>query len=367
MEDPGLNFIIGNSDDYHANAVLWALLRAGRQASIWDGIGSSAEDGISLWSDSDGASVRIGDVTVNRVNSVWYRRPVPYRVNPQISQDAKPFVETELKEAYVSAAAVLNERASFIVGKIENRVPSAKGYQLLVAQKCGFKTPRTIISNQYDQIMEFASGHDRLAVKHFAPHYWLRRDGSSSRYVQTSLVESLASFNRDSIEATPCIYQEFIDKQYELRVTIIGDRIYAAKIDSRSGAGFVDWRFEAFSEDFQMKPHQLDQTTEARILAVMKQLGLHYGCMDLIVTPDNQLYFLEVNPGGQFLFVEDALPQYELLRSFASMLAAGRSSYDLLDAADLSVQAYEQSPEFLAKKGSDEKVDTRYKFITMVA
>lgn len=367
MEDPGLNFIVGNSDDYHAKAVRWALLKAGRPAVIWDGIGSSKEDGISLWSDSDGASVRIGGTTINRLNSVWYRRPLPYRLDPRISQDAKSFVEVELKEAYVSTAAVLNERASFIVGRIENRVPSAKGHQLLVAQKCGFRTPRTIISNQYDQVIDFARRHKRLAVKHFAPHYWLRRDGSSSRYVQTSLVEDSASFKRESIQATPCIYQEFLEKQYELRVTIIGDRIYAAKIGSRSGAGFVDWRFEAFSGDFQMTPHQLDETTEARILALMKQLGIHYGCMDLIVTPDDELYFLEVNPGGQFLFVEDALPEYDLLRSFVSMLAAGCTSYDLLDVAGLSVQAYEQSAEFIATKGSDEKVDTRQKFLTMVA
>ncbi|MBB3815199.1 hypothetical protein FHY13_003584 [Xanthomonas arboricola] len=108
-----------------------------------------------------------------------------------------------------------------------------------------------------------------------------------------------------------------------------------------------------------MKPHRLDERTEARILILMKQLGIHYGCTDLIVTPDDEIYFLGANPGGQFLFVEDALHEYELLRCFASMLTAGSTRHELLDASDLSVPAYEQSPEFLATKGSDEKVDTR--------
>src|SRR6267378_1479094 len=49
-------------------------------------------------------------------------------------------------------------------------------------------------------------------------------------------------------------------------------------------------------------------------------LGLAFGCIDLIVTPEGEHIFLEVNEMGQFLWVEQDEPRSELLRCFATLL-----------------------------------------------
>jgi glutathione synthase/RimK-type ligase-like ATP-grasp enzyme len=64
----------------------------------------------------------------------------------------------------------------------------------------------------------------------------------------------------------------------------------------------------------------------------MRRLGLEYGAIDLRLTPDGEYVFFEVNPAGQFLFVEHAcgLP---ISAALAARLAAGREgSVDALAA-----------------------------------
>jgi hypothetical protein len=92
----------------------------------------------------------------------------------------------------------------------------------------------------------------------------------------------------------PALFQELIDARLDIRVTAIGDTLYAAEIDSKSGASPLDWRFD-YTVPF--REHTLNLETSARLIALMRCLNLVYAAMDLCLTPDG------VNPNGHYLFI----------------------------------------------------------------
>jgi hypothetical protein len=98
----------------------------------------------------------------------------------------------------------------------------------------------------------------------------------------------------------------------------------AVRLDSQSrDSTRLDWRSDMVAP---LKPAlvALPRTVEERCIALMRKLGLAFGCIDLIVTPEGEHIFLEVNEMGQFLWVEQDEPRSELLRCFATLLLEQR-------------------------------------------
>ncbi|KAG9585819.1 hypothetical protein KCV01_g13671, partial [Aureobasidium melanogenum] len=198
-----------------------------------------------------------------------------------------------------------------------------------------------------------------MAVKHFSPHYWMYLGDGGARYVQTSLVSDITRFNRKSIELAPCIYQEYVEKAFELRVTVIGERIFAAKIEDGAGGTFVDWRYETGRPNFRMTATELDASVQDLIHELVRRLGLSFGCLDFIVDPDGELYFLEINPNGQFLFLEDFVPELRLLEAMTSMLATGSTRYDMLGIDGLDLGSFDKTPECKVLDTAEKRLDRK--------
>jgi hypothetical protein len=71
------------------------------------------------------------------------------------------------------------------------------------------------------------------------------------------------------------------------------------------------------------RPYDLPAPTAEGLLALMRRLGLEYGAVDFRVTPEGEHVFLEVNPAGQFLFIENATGM-KIADTLAGHLANGR-------------------------------------------
>ena len=106
----------------------------------------------------------------------------------------------------------------------------------------------------------------------------------------------------DEIEACVTIYQTRVPKQYDMRVTAVGDTLYGTRIFSRSP--YLDWR--AVSQDETVyEACTVPPDVAERCIAMMRRLDLRYGAFDFSVT-GTDAYFLEVNPGGQWAWLERA-------------------------------------------------------------
>ena len=111
----------------------------------------------------------------------------------------------------------------------------------------------------------------------------------------------------DSVKMSPSIFQVYVSKKHELRITVVGDKIFPVKIYSQEDeVTSLDWRRKPKLNDFDVKMEQtiLSQKVKQYIRHYMELINLRYGCIDMIVTENDEYVFLEINPNGQWYFVQ---------------------------------------------------------------
>ena len=106
------------------------------------------------------------------------------------------------------------------------------------------------------------------------------------------------------IQDLPGIFQELIRKDYDMRLTVVGESMFAARILSQqSERARLDWRIAPY--DLKHEVIDLPRDIRDKVCAFMAECGLVYSCLDFIVTPEGQYVFLESNPRGQYLWIEE--------------------------------------------------------------
>jgi hypothetical protein len=197
---------------------------------------------------------------------------------------------------------------------------ASKPNQLKTAQQIGFAVPETLFSNDPDEIRRFYREHQgRIIYKPFAPAFWEDRSSHKLNSLFTSRITE-AHFDQDDVAFTSCpgIYQEEIEKKAELRVTFFGSSFQAARIYSQETAsGKLDFRSDMKGES-PMEAADLGPSIVDRRKTLLSALGLLHGSFDLVEKPDGSIVFLEINEMGQFLWLEERIPQLPLLAMFAA-------------------------------------------------
>lgn len=176
-----------------------------------------------------------------------------------------------------------------------------KSEQLNRAYKMGFIIPESIISNAPSDVISFknALNSDMIFKAMSSSDLCASEVEDEQRQnigITTTVIDDLAMENIDSVVLTPCHFQGYVEKEYELRVTVIENNVFAAKIDSQ-----LDERtkidFRDFSVGIPYTAVSLPQNIAQRCIDYISSYGLNYGALDLIVTQDERYVFLENNPG----------------------------------------------------------------------
>jgi glutathione synthase/RimK-type ligase-like ATP-grasp enzyme len=207
------------------------------------------------------------------------------------------------------------------------RAAENKLAQLIVARRLGIAFPDTVIGNDVAAVRRLARRCERIVFKTFRPHVWL--DGGRGKPLATAavLLDSAALPDAEVVSLCPGIYQRHVEKIADIRVTVAGNRKRAIAMRNRDGSAFLDWRVHSLQDDFLAEPFVLPAALDRQIDALMDALGLVFGCIDFVEDRGGELQFLEINQAGQFLFVEELLPECGMLRLVASFLAAGARDY----------------------------------------
>lgn len=294
--------------DDHADIVCEALrsrgLRAARveTASFPDGFAATARfshSGIA-------GEIRLADgsVDLDDVISIWNRRPEMRRSSdPDPASDAA-FQERESRFFLTGLFDRLKGR-HWVNPWYAQIAAEHKLNQLGVAAQCGLEIPATLVTNDPKECLEFFDRcENQVIYKPLGFHF--RQSPKGNEAIFTNLVQRRDLAARlHQVASAPCIFQQFIPKRVELRATVVGDEIFTLEIDATSSErGRVDWRHYDFAHT-QWRRAELAPDTSSRILELMHQLGLVFGCVDLIVTPAGRTIFLEVNPAGQWYWVEN--------------------------------------------------------------
>jgi glutathione synthase/RimK-type ligase-like ATP-grasp enzyme len=248
-------------------------------------------------------------VDLHEVDAVWYRKPenldlAHFEVADQAALD---YIEAEFNEVLFGLYGLLGE-AYWINNPLYTRVAHRKLLQLKVARSVGFRTPATLLTNKARPVEAFSqSVQSDLAIKSLGAISVMTEQGSE--VVQYGIFTRKVSIEEvrrhaDKIQHMPTIFQEFIPKDAEVRVTCVGPRHFACKIEPRPGDETADdYRFDTTN-----LPHLAVDCPDLaeRMQKYMSSFGLNFGCFDFIVPASGgEPIFLEMNPNGQWLWVQN--------------------------------------------------------------
>lgn len=304
--------IASQRDDVHAVSVRSAILKNGFSDCFLietDRISGFEALSLDISRNGAGGKVRAAEgrcIPLNDARVLWMRRfsPNQRRHAGQKEDESQELIDNDCSGA-ISATLDICFRGKWISDPDATIKASNKVYQLNVARQCGFRVPDTLITQDRVEVIRFFELHDGKAI--VKPVV-----GMASRFLLTRSLEHPERIHEESYRTCPAIYQEYIPGTRHIRLNCFGDRSYAACIEAMD----IDWRPDL---NVRMRPWPVPDHVHVTVRKVLDKLGLAMGVIDIKEDPDSELVWLEVNPQGQFLFLEP-LTGLKLTDHFAEFL-----------------------------------------------
>lgn len=246
-----------------------------------------------------------GTLDLANVRAVWYRRPDPPLPHKDIKDEhSRHFLLEEcnffLQDLWhVLDCLWLPARPSRL------RRADLKASQLKMASSLGFELPPTLVTNSPSEFIAFYNEYNGQIISKLAgPPFLGKLSESIMRFTQVVTKREVGYAH--AVQHCPTIFQAYVPKRVELRITVVGQQVFAAEIHSQStNHTRHDWRrYDHYKTLYFV--HDLPREVQQQCVQLVAQFGLCYGAIDMIVTPDGRYVFLEINPNGQYLWVEQA-------------------------------------------------------------
>jgi glutathione synthase/RimK-type ligase-like ATP-grasp enzyme len=236
----------------------------------------------------------------SQVSGAYFRRPGKPRICENIIDDAaRRYAESEwaslLKSLYTRLEGRwLNSPTQIVLAEDKPR-------QLLLAHRLGFDVPAARITNDLQTAQQITEHFNAIAK----PLRESLLTGERESVMFTTRLDGLCAADAPALALAPIIVQQEIAKQYDVRVTVVGQRVFAVAIGSQAHAETaVDWRRGSHA-DLKHELIQLPERLQQQCIELTRALGLRFGAIDLICDQDDRFWFLEINPNGQWAWLEN--------------------------------------------------------------
>lgn len=322
--------MVTDAQDDTANAVVAGLEHFGVPWARFNQAEFPERAELALHPGDPGAGCLLGPdgdpVPIRDIRTVWIWHPRPADARAGLDGPERTFATEACRCACRSFLDLLGYDRFMVNPPWARDLAGDKAHQLRLAVDAGLRVPETIITNSPARARAFCARFPETVFKLLNPP---RIDyGDRARWIGTRLLDRGDLEALEGLRRCPGIFQPRIPKRFDLRVTVVGNRVFAAEIHSQADPrGAVDFRM-ALAEDPGALPHavhRLPGEIRERILVLARKLDLVYCAVDMVVTPRGEYVFLEVNPSGQYGWIEHwtGLPiTYALVR----MLAHGRAA-----------------------------------------
>ncbi len=311
--------VVSHRADEHARVVLAALRRRGTPSRLLDVSRFPTELSVTIGAggERDGpilAPRRGRPLRLDQVRAVWWRRPQPFVLHDELrGQKRRIFAWREAREAFAGMWQSLDAR--WVNDPVREEAATHKPWQLALAGRLGLHVPRTCITSDPARARAFVEGL-RPGRAIFKSLQATRADWRTTRLVRAKELGRL-----DVVRYAPVIFQEYVEAGVDVRVTAVGRRLFAAAIHVSDTDYPADFRVGY--DRARVEPFRLPGELAARLRRLLSALGLAYAAIDLRRDADGEYHFLEVNPSGQWLFVEERTGQ-PITEAVARLLAVGR-------------------------------------------
>ncbi|WP_199611622.1 MvdC/MvdD family ATP grasp protein [Flocculibacter collagenilyticus] len=261
--------------------------------------------------------------TLQNISAVWMRKPADYSyLSDDLSPQERAFAAQEVEQTLFGWIYSLD--CFWMSHPLNMRSAMWKGEQLKRALGFGFTVPDSLITNYPDDVISLnKSSTSGIIFKTLSTPTLAAENVQDEEVIADNLPTTMVTpdmlDNIESVKELPCHFQAYVDKEYELRVTVIGQQIFAAKIDSQS-----DERTKVDSRDMSAEigysAITLPEDIQEKCLKFVASYQLNYSALDILVNKKGEYVFLENNPNGQFLYIEQLVPELSMLEAVADTL-----------------------------------------------
>lgn len=237
------------------------------------------------------------DVSFADIGCAWYRRPTAFELSDELSTEERRWSSAE---ARLGLGGVLAALPRWLNHPCDIARAEYKPLQLQTARAVGLTVPDTLITNDAEQARRFAKEHDRVVYKPLSALGVSEEDQYRLVYANRVTADDIT----DTVAATAHLFQTWIDKAYEVRLTVMDDDFFAVRIDAESPAAAIDWRTDYDHVRYSV----VEVPAEVRhcVSGLLDMLMLRFAALDFVVTPSGEWVFLETNPNGQWAWLQDA-------------------------------------------------------------
>ena len=181
----------------------------------------------------------------------------------------------------------------------------SKIVQMQAAKRLGFLVPEMLLTNQAESLLDFMSGQE-VVVKQLSGICVFEEDGISAKSLYTHLLKNDDLKEISDLQHSPAFFNSFVNKQHDLRVTVVGKKIFAVRIFSQQfPESQVDFRRR--EGDWDMEACELPDELTGKIIRLLRHFNLNFGALDFAVDSDGRFWFLEINSEGNWLWMESDL------------------------------------------------------------
>jgi hypothetical protein len=231
----------------------------------------------------------------------WYRKPDFELMEVRARGEFAGLVRSETA-SFMDAVCALPS-IHWINDPVADLAARSEPAQLLMARELGFEVPETMITNEPDAALTFAQSADQNVVVKSVYSASVAFDGHEFATITKRIDRDKLTPIKDSVQLCPTQFQHEIVKESDVRVTVVASKVYACRIESQSNESTqIDWRVDPDRCTYSVL--ELPEWAERACRELVLRSGLEYGAIDLIRSRDGRYYFLENNPGGQYLWIE---------------------------------------------------------------
>jgi glutathione synthase/RimK-type ligase-like ATP-grasp enzyme len=292
--------VITSSPDPHVEMVQKHL---DEEFTIFDPMSLMLGDSLSYELAEGQFMVRTTDNDLSSCSLIWYRKPtLPAGQELPVLPRFRPFTLSAYTNTVKAMYSLLAEKV-WVSDVWAILRANSKPLQLELASRVGFNVPRTLITSSKDVAARFIREVGRVITKPMGTEHIEFRGQAFAVY--TTTISALDDFSLEGLHIAPAIFQQAIEPALHLRVTIMGNQAWTCSIKwEYETEENIDWRM-GIAGGLIYQSYNLPPALVEKCVEINKLLGTKFGAFDLILDKQGQYWFIEVNPNGQWGFVEE--------------------------------------------------------------
>jgi glutathione synthase/RimK-type ligase-like ATP-grasp enzyme len=298
--------LIGKAKDPHIKALYNNLKTLGQDTYVLDSLSKDDRLSIKMSSTIEDCFLLFKGKRIDFIDlkSIWNSQPIGIIPDKKLDKNSLDFTLSEWKEGLMSLTNMEHVRWVNDPYSIFNSFNRLK--QLCLAQSFGLSTPKTLITNDVISFKSFFKDCNNNVI---AKTLHSGKGVPSNKMIFSTKIDPIDIPNQiQDLKYTPCMFQEYILKKTEYRITLIDKIFHTVEICSQnSSKTAIDWRN---LDDFTKTPYiksELPEDIQEKLLRLCEKMNLRYCTIDMINTPSDEIVFLEVNSQGRWYWIQQLI------------------------------------------------------------